>query len=295
MTRTNEKICKDWSCSVEWLKLAGVERLSSISPNLFIQGLSNIKFPSIKKFATTACEGDEFEYCDLQTKPFESTQQLLNGMQIINSNSNVLNSMNDLCLQATIDAQFEHTVAIQRDGYFEQICDILSQWIDNWNINVYLQFDIMNTSNMNTDFKYSHQFALCLCDKISNRFEPNNIYHHKINNSNSNDNSTDLGDEKEINEYLKLLKQKQFVSPYYGGNSKHFYNAVRINDRTLLRVHMKDKNTTSMSHWSPIVPRSKAEIELAIQLMSKHTRMSQTNITTCQCYSTKFIKRYNIF
>ena len=289
--RIFNNVCQNRTSNVQSLRLIDIGCLNLISPCLFLSGLCNINFTSLRKLRYAPRQPQN----KLQTKPFESTQQLLNGMQIINSNSNVLNSMNDLCLQATIDAQFEHTVAIQRDGYFEQICDILSQWIDNWNINVYLQFDIMNTSNMNTDFKYSHQFALCLCDKISNRFEPNNIYHHKINNSNSNDNSTDLGDEKEINEYLKLLKQKQFVSPYYGGNSKHFYNAVRINDRTLLRVHMKDKNTTSMSHWSPIVPRSKAEIELAIQLMSKHTRMSQTNITTCQCYSTKFIKRYNIF
>ena len=221
-----------------------VRDLRQISPCLFYTELCNIEFTSLTKLGHH-CQ------CNLQTKQFESTQQLVDSMKSINSNLNFLNSVNDLHFLSKINGQNENINVQEQECYFNQVCDILSQWIENGNINVRLDFKI-NIPNRNyTDYQYCEKLAICLCKKID-------------------------GDGK--TECVQLLKEFNFESPHYGGDRHHFYNAIIVNDRVRIATHMQNASSIRQSLLES------TQIHFVIQLM-KMNQSSQGNkkLIDCKC------------
>ena len=268
----NNSICKNWSSNVKSLRLGGVKFLNCISADLFIRGLNNIKFKSLKRFLKTEAHNDS-EYCDLQTKPCTSTMQLVNMMKLINNNTYLMNSINDLYLQTIIDCKVENTAAAQVRQYLNQVCNILSQWFNNENQNILLRFEITSEleSDRYTHFEYPQQLATCLYDKIDN-----DNYNSKHVNSNSNSNEESSCKHPSIK--ITPLKKAKFVSPYYGGSAIHFDNTININDRLAVGAHMQYRHFYRRD-------KSKIRFELIVQMLAKGaTFESGHSVIRCKCF-----------
>ena len=254
----NYSICKEWQSNIESLTLQQVTNLKNISPHLFLKGLNNIQFTTLKTIDTKYW-GQE-EYCDLQTKSFESTQQLVNAMKLLNSNTKLENVIDNVRFETAIDAKIENTM--QRDEYFEQISDILFKWMKNPYKRAFLQFKISNTSDENSDFKYCEQLATCLSNK--NKIEDENV-----------------------RQLWKSLKEEQFIGPYYGGDSIHFYNTISINDRLRVAVHMPqiqddDMNTYELEREIEFVVEMKASTVGHILILGP-----PKDLINCTCQSSR--------
>lgn len=254
----DDNICKNWYSNIKVLQLVNVEVLNCVSPDLFLRGLHNIELKSLKKFTETKQVEHFNKYCDLQTKPFESTVQLTNGMKLIKNSEYLSNSVNNIYFQTKINANLENIP--QRGDYFDQICDILCQWYENGNKNVLLRFEIESTSIKYTDFEYSQQFATCLYDKIRIVGDKD-----KLDAAN-----TDTG--------IAPLAKGKFVSPYYGGNAKHCSNTIIINDRIAMGIHMNDQSGSMVTMIS---------MQLIVQVVAKGQVFDEKQgliLIPCKCY-----------
>ena len=262
----NHNICKNWSSNVKSLRLGGIKFLDCISSDLFITGLNNIKFKSLKTFLKTEAHNYN-EYCTLQTKPFTSTVQLVNMMKLINNNTCLMNSINDLYLQTIIDCKMENTAQVSQ--YLNQICDILSQWFNNENKNILLRFEITSENDRYTHFEYPQQLATCLYDKIA-------IDNYNCKHVNSDSNKKSSCTYPSI--IITPLTKGKFVSPYYGGNAMHFDNRININDRLAVGVHMEDRE-----HYHG--DESKIRIEFMVQMLAKGATFERGHsLIRCKCY-----------
>ena len=193
-----------------------MSHLEQISPCIFYKELCNIEFTSL--VSTSYNDLKEF-----QTKPFESPKQLVDCMKSIDNNPTFLNSVSDFYLSSKINAEHENTDVDQRQRSLDQICDILSQWFENGNINVLLDFKITIPNRNDTDYGYCEKFADCLSNKIS--IDIND----KCNNCD--EFSIDLND-------VQIFPKPKFVSPYYGGSQNHFCNIIGLNNRVRVGTHM---------------------------------------------------------
>ena len=243
--------------------------LNHISPYLFVVGLSDIEFTSLNKIDTTTW-GYGDEYCRLQTNPFKSTQELIHTINLLNNNTKLESAINNMYLQSDIDGKLENTR--RRDAYFEQISDILLEWMQNPNKSALLEFRISNINDENSDFKYSERFAVCLCNKIDNNNNNGSDNNNNRMNNNRNKNKNKKG------ECLNSLKIGEFVGPYYGGDSNHFVNTISINDRIRIGVHMKqiDDNLTQFEK----------KIQLFVEMKPvtmKRLFGGEKNLITCTC------------
>ena len=189
----------------------------------------------------------------MQTKPFESTVQLSNGMQLIKNAKYLANIVNDIYFTTQIDAYSENTP--KRGEYFDQVCEILSQWFKNEHKNVLLHFDIESASDKFTDFKYSQQLADCLYNKICDDDDKNNA---------------------NADEDMTPLAKGKFVAPYYGGVDSHFDNTVIINDRIAIGIHMDDKSRAFSN--GPVT------MQLIVQVIAKGAVFDLQMLTQCVCY-----------
>ena len=252
---------KNWISNVKTLILHNVNYLDQISPCTFYKELCNIEFTSLTKVGYRG-------KCNFQTKKFESTQHLVDSMKSINSNVAFLNGIQDLHLSSQICIESENINVKQREYYFDQVCDILLQWIENGNINVSLDFAISIPNRSCTDYEYCEKFALCLCKKIDNK-NNNNLNKDNIN-----------GDGKTAAKCVKLLKVFEFESPYYGGDSYHFCNQIILNNRVRVGAHMKDTSCNKFYNSTP------AQIHFVIQLIKiNETFRGKKKLIDCKCWN----------
>ena len=255
--------CKGWISNIRSLQLRNVNNLNHILPCQFLTRLNEIEFTSLDTLRETRFG----KYCDLQTKEFESTQQLAHGMKSINDNASLVKSISNLYLRTAIDVESENSTQ-ERNCYFGAICDILSQWIDDGNKNILLRFTLSNTSDAESDYKYGQEFGVCLCNKI--------------------DKNVMMSDDNIINQedgtsgYVEsLLGKGKFVSPYYGGDSKHFHNIFVINNRVRIGIHNPSRGINSgFDFGEPGINR----FEFAVQGIKLGDNFEQTGILMpCVC------------
>lgn len=239
------------------MNLLNLTNLRSISPNAFLLGLNNIQFRSLKSITTSKSPSVAIagtNRCELQTKEFESTQELVDAMNLIKNNNTLDSSMNRICLSSKIDAKHESINTRQRDSYFEQISDILLKWMNYPNKRVELHFTIKTDTLDDTDFKYGEQFAICLCNEIDN-----------------------------IN-VLKSLENEQFTGPYYGGKRLHFCKNIVINDRIRMGIHMQDvlDNITNGDDGLQL----ETNINFSIEMIANSLSVENLNheLISCHCY-----------
>ena len=222
---SNNSYEKNWWSSVESLKLKNLSDLNpiNISPDLFVTSLSGIEYTSLKYLRAPHTDERYRKYFCLQTAPFDSTQQLRNAMRSINSNKSLINSINDLHLQSTINVQVENTIEKQRDLYFDQISDILLQWINNGNKNVLLTFTLNKVTREQSDYKYGEKFALCLGNKMDDWNNTNDAHGEKFG-------------------CVKLLQMGLFAAPYYGSDTYRFNNTTTLNKRVYIAISSEHQN-----------------------------------------------------
>ena len=135
---------KNWSSNVTSLTLDNVNGLLNISPCLFIKALHDVEFSSLKNLCASSICIRNINYCIFQTKTFKSTHQLANVMKLMNNNGRLINRINNICFSTIIYSQDNDD---SDTYYFEQICDILRQWIANGNKNILILIKL----------------AMCLC------------------------------------------------------------------------------------------------------------------------------------
>ena len=213
------------------LELDSLNNLRSTSPCLFIKALHGVEFYSLKVlhgYQSTCIENTN--YCQLQTNPFKSTRQLADGMKLINGNATLINSINNLYLSTIIQSRDGNNIndgdESENSNYFDQICDILHEWIENGKKNILLSIKI--AINTHDDCSYCEKFAVCLYDKIDTKNTRNN---EKIRSDNC----------------VELLQKQNFTSPYYGGSVSHCNNEISIKDRVRIGVHMSNMYNIGLS------------------------------------------------
>ena len=199
------------------LALGNLNNLWRFPPCLFIKALHDVEFSSLKNLHSPPLNVKNI-YCQLQTQSFESTHQLANGMKLINSNIGLINGINNLYLSTIIRGDERDSDDSDNENDFEQICDILHEWIENGKKNILLSIKI--AINTQDDNKYCEKFAVCLCNKIDTKNSKNN---EKMQSDNSN--------------CVESLKKQNFTSTCYGGNSSHCKNEIFVNDRVTIGVN----------------------------------------------------------
>ena len=282
----------NWTSAVKSLKLGSIENLHDVSSYLFLSTLNSVQFTALNDLETTIDTRirrfDEDENScivaiDTYNKhgnlvlpghPLTSLEELIEIMKLHNNIDEKLRR----CipgLNFNIKISAKETNTLQRDNYFEEISNILTQWLDNGDKDITLRFTMNDIDFDQTDFQFSHLFAVCLANKIKQKFKMSTVGNIndefendiKDKDNDDDDDSDDRDDDcdcdsdgSNVDSVTLALGDldPSFVSPYYGGKSTHFSNTIAIHPRVRVGVHMKDLRLCFM--------RDEVQVEFIVQI-----------------------------